>query len=288
MAGVMAILPEVLPPPWAEEFGEDEYGVFATAVVEGVEFPFRWIPPGGFEMGEGESAHPVRLTKGYWMLATPVTQKQWVILKGENCSRFQGDEIPVERVSWNDCDDWLKKLSGQFGELIPRLPTEAEWEYACRAGTTTKYAFGDSLGSHQANFNGNHPDGAEKGPYLEKTSPVGGYEANPWGLFDMHGNVWEWCADWYEEYQEGVQEDPQGPESGSFRVQRGGSWIFDARNCRSAYRGMHEPVQRFNYSGFRFVLQAGSGQDRPERDAVKGAPPGGERTAEGGGGGLQE
>ena len=222
MADTMVVLPEVLPPEWAEEFGEDEYGVFATAFVNGLAFPFRWIPPGGFEMGEDESAHPVRLTQGFWMLSTPVTQGQWTVLGAENPSRFGGDEMPVERVSWHQCRDWLKKMVGRFGEMDTRLPTEAEWEYACRAGTTTRYAYGETLGSHQANFNGNYPDGVEKGPYLKKTSPVGQYQPNPWGLLDMHGNVWEWCGDRYGKYQEGLQVNPEGAQNGSLRVQRGG------------------------------------------------------------------
>jgi formylglycine-generating enzyme required for sulfatase activity len=282
MAEMLAILPETLPPSWAEQYGEDEFGVFASALIEGVDFAFRWIPPGGFQMGDADSGlvHPVILTQGYWMLFTPVTQKQWVVVGGDNPSRFKGEERPVERVSWKDCQEWLEKLTGQFGDLVPRLPTEAEWEYACRGGTTTRYAFGNSLGSHQANFDGNYPDGANKGPNLQETSPVGQYEANPWGLYDMHGNVWEWCQDWYAKYERGLKRDPQGPKSGSDRVLRGGGWVNSARGCRSAFRGRGGPVNRFNGAGFRFLLQAGSRQGSPERDAVKGAPPGGEKTAE--------
>ncbi|MBQ2822638.1 MAG: formylglycine-generating enzyme family protein, partial [Thermoguttaceae bacterium] len=141
--------------------------------------------------------------------------------------------------------------------LTVSLPTEAQWEYACRAGTTSAYSFGSSLNGREANCDGNYPYGTStKGPYLEKTVPVKSYAPNAWGLYDMHGNVWEWCQDWYDEdyYTESPTSDPTGPNSGSFRVRRGGSWYDDAEDCRSAYRRCFVPGFRNNVLGFRIVL----------------------------------
>ena len=141
---------------------------------------------------------------------------------------------------------------------VYRLPTEAEWEYACRAGTKTAFHYGDSLSSKQANFDGNFPyGGADKGPYLERTAKVGTYAANAFGLYDMHGNVWEWCQDWYTEKPLGG-EDPMVTTAASIRVVRGGSWINFGRCCRSAFRFWFEPGNRYDYLGFRVAaVQSG-------------------------------
>jgi formylglycine-generating enzyme required for sulfatase activity len=138
------------------------------------------------------------------------------------------------------------------------LPTEAEWEYACRAGTLTPFHFGTELNAQQANCDGNHPYGTTtRGPYLGRTCPVGQYPANAWGLHDLHGNIWEWCADWYSEdyYRSGENKDPQGPVSGEGRVLRGGSWINIARHCRAAVRRRLAPTNRSNRIGFRVCLR---------------------------------
>jgi len=145
------------------------------------------------------------------------------------------------------------------GRLLPgyiyRLPSEAEWEYCCRAGTTTATAFGNSISLSQANFNGNYPyNGAAKGPYLERTTAVGSYATNAWGLYDMHGNVWEWCLDWYGDYPLGSVTDPKGLDLGSRRVVRGGGWSSHGGGCRPANRDDLLPDYGYNFVGFRTVL----------------------------------
>ncbi len=216
-----------------------------------------WCPPGTFMMGspageEGrynnETQHRVTLTQGFWLGKTEVTQKQWKSVMGSNPSYFKGDNLPVECVSWDDCQEFCKKAG-------MRLPTEAEWEYACRAGSTTAYYWGNALNGDKANCDGNYPCGTTvKGPYKQKTTPVGSYSPNAWGLYDMHGNVWEWCADWYGDYQGGAVTDPTGPGAGSHRVGRGGSWYCDASYCRSAYRGRDDPDRRYYVLGLRVAL----------------------------------
>ena len=196
-------------------------------------FEFVLIQPGTFMMGspedevgrfDDEALHQVTITKPFYMQTTPVTQGQWEALMGNNPSYFKGDDLPVECVSWDDCQEFIQRLS-QSGDGIYRLPTEAEWEYACRAGTSTPFVIGNGrdLDSTQANFDGNYPYGAgRKGLYREQTTPVKSFAPNAWGLYDMHGNVWEWCQDWYGDYLIGAVSDPQGPSSGVFRVHRGG------------------------------------------------------------------
>ena len=177
---------------------------------------------------------------------------------GDNPSHFKGASRPVEIVSWNNCQEFVAKLNNLGfapSGLRFALPTEAQWEYACRADTTTPFFWGDSLNGDQANCNGNYPYGTNvKGKYLRKTSPVGSYSANPWGLFDMHGNVWEWCADWRGAYPTGAVTDPRGPADGSYRVLRGGCWYRNARLCRSAFRYFYDVVYRYYYFGFRLSL----------------------------------
>jgi formylglycine-generating enzyme required for sulfatase activity len=215
-----------------------------------------WCPPGSFIMGSGQgkdsSAHPVILTKGFYLGKYEVTQEQYEKVMGKNSSQFKGDKLPVEQVSWNDAVEFCDELNKK--ERIPRgwefaLPTEAQWEYACRAGTTTAYSWGDNITPQLANYN-------DSG--INKTVEVGSYKANPWGFFDMHGNVWEWTADWYAAYSSGAQTDPEGPATGSGRVNRGGSWDNTGTNLRSATRDLNYPSRRGNGRiGFRvgFVQQ---------------------------------
>jgi formylglycine-generating enzyme required for sulfatase activity len=237
-----------------------------------------WIGPGSFLMGspagevdrekdEGPETE-VTLTKGFWLGKHEVTQREWEGVMGSNPSGFKGDpDLPVETVSWAEAMEYCRKLTEQergAGRLPTgyeySLPTEAQWEYACRAGTKSATGYGERLSSSQANFDGNSPyNGGAKGPYLGKTAKVGSYAPNAWGLHDMHGNVWEWCLDWYEdELPGGSVTDPRGTASTSFRVNRGGSWYYGGQYCRSAYRLRIEPGHRSLILGFRLALVAGS------------------------------
>jgi formylglycine-generating enzyme required for sulfatase activity len=167
-----------------------------------------------------------------------VTQEQWKETMGNNPSIFKGEKkLPVDNVSWNDCQEFIKTMREKDKKPY-RLPTEAEWEYACRAGATTPFYFGETISTDQANFNGNGIYGnGKKGVRRGKTTPVGSFPANVWGLHDMHGNVWQWCQDWYGEYPQQDVVDPKGPKAGQAVQQRGGSWWDDPQSCRSAYRG---------------------------------------------------
>ncbi len=225
-----------------------------------------------------EEQHEVSITKPFYLGVYVVTQAEYEKVMGNNPSYFSAKgggkasvkdmdtgQFPVEQVSWDDAVAFCKKLSELPEEKkagwVYRLPTEAEWEYACRAGTKTPFHYGDSLSSKQANFSGGFPyGGADKGPFLMRTAKVGTYAANAFGLYDMHGNVWEWCQDWYDEnyYKNSPKEDPPGSAQTSDRVVRGGSWYFFGRFCRSAYRCRIEPGYRLNYLGFRVAaVQSG-------------------------------
>ena len=250
-------------------FDEGELaGDRATLTINGAEFAFRYCPAGEFLMGSplsekgresDETQHKVVLTKAYWLMETELTQAQWEAITGENPSYFTGENLPVESVSWNDCEAFVNKLNEEL-KAAPEgwrfsLPTEAQWEYACRAGTTAAFSFGDSLNGDNANCDGNYPYGTRtKGPYLEKTSPVRSYASNAWGLYDMHGNVWEWCKDRYGVYPTGGVKDPKGLVAGSDRVRRGGCWSSYAGYCRSANRNRDDADGRFIYLGARLAL----------------------------------
>ena len=227
-----------------------------TLTIKGVEYAFRWCPAGTFMMGspqneanrrDSETQHQVILSRGFWMLETEVTQGMWASVMGNNPSSSKGIKLPVECVSWDDCQEYIKKLNGM--KVAPAgfkfsLPTEAQWEYACRAGTTTAYSFGNTLSSEQANF------GSE-------TKDVGSYPANAWGLYDMHGNVWELCADWYGEYPIGAVTDPMGADRGWNRVIRGGGkYSGYAHHCRSALRDSN------TFAGGREIVLAHMPGDR--------------------------
>lgn len=213
---------------------------------------FAWIDPGTFEMGSlstetghnsDETLHTVTLTKGFWMGRFEVTQTQWETVMGTNPSGFKGADLPVEQVSWNDVQIFLDKLNAKYGSSF-RLPTEAEWEYACRAGERSAYSFGGEpamLGNYAwyGTNSGNRPQ------------PVGLKEANAWGLYDIHGNVWEWVADWADAYPNQDLTDPNGPAQGTLRVGRGGSWSVGPENCRSADRSASDPDNRGPDLGFR-------------------------------------
>jgi formylglycine-generating enzyme required for sulfatase activity len=228
------------------------------------------IPPGKFMMGEpgasrSHPAHEVEISRAFFMSVHHVTQGQYQKVVGTNPSYFSPTgagkaqvggvdttDFPVETVSWDDAIAFCKKLSALRGEKaarrVYRLPTEAEWEYACRAGTTTAYNCGKTLSKDQANFSPSR-----------RVTKVGSYKANAWGLYDMHGNVWHMCADWYDQdyYRVSPKKDPQGPAKGTYWVARGGSWCNPANACSSAYRAWVSSGQRNYLVGFRVACDVG-------------------------------
>jgi formylglycine-generating enzyme required for sulfatase activity len=228
-----------------------------------LDMQFAWCSADTFTMGsslkelmreEHESRHEVTLSKGFYLGIFPVTQAQWQAVMGKNPSHFKGDQRPVDNVSWYDCQEFCRKLSEREGKRY-RLPTEAEWEYACRAETTTPFYFGKTIGTHQANYDGNEAYGkGKKGIYRQETTLVGSFPANEWSFFDMHGNIWEWCQDGYGPYPFRDITDPQGVVGADTCVLRGGSWICDPWYCRSASRGNNTPDHRAYDVGCRVVL----------------------------------
>ena len=224
---------------------------------------FLLVEPGEFEMGSDKGdndeapVHTVRISKAFYLAATETTQAQWHALMGDNPSEFQGARLPVDSASWDDAQRFASKLNG--GSEGPfRLPTEAEWEYACRAGTTTEYAFGEAISPEQANYDGERSWGKGRpGLNRRRTVEAGSLPANAWGFHEMHGNVWEWCQDWFDsDYYKacrGGVVDPQGPKSGSSRPARGGSWCSNPVYLRSSYR--LDTAFQFNqiYTGFRLA-----------------------------------
>ncbi len=243
---------------------ERRAGEIVTVLLRpGSEMKFAWVPPGTFLMGspaselqreDDETQHRVTLTKGFYLGTHQVTQAQWWAVMGNNPSEFKGDALPVENVSWDDCQEFVKRL-GQKTSKRFRLPTEAEWEYACRAGTTTPFHFGETISTDQANYDGNYTYGqGKKGDFREITTPGGSFPANAWGLHDMHGNVLEWCQDWFGPYPKEDQKDPVGSNTGIARVLRGGSWFNDPRNCRSACRSRVDPGVSDDDCGCRLLL----------------------------------
>jgi formylglycine-generating enzyme required for sulfatase activity len=246
--------------------------------------PLCWCPPGRFRMGSppseperrpGEEQVEVTLTRGFWMARYEATQGQWKRVIGKlpgslTAELPEGDDYPVGNVNFVEAEAFCAKLTelGRRSGDLPkdwefRLPTEAQWEYACRAGTTTATAFGDSLSSKQANFQGKPYNGAEPGPSFGRAANVGSYPANAWGLHDMHGNTYEWCRDWYHaKLPGGVDPDLYAAESTAqknrtgdcSRVRRGGAWCDDGWPCRSACRLRFEPHRRYDHIGFRVAV----------------------------------
>ncbi|MDR1786285.1 MAG: formylglycine-generating enzyme family protein [Spirochaetaceae bacterium] len=234
---------------------------------------FVYIEGGAFIMGspaseagrdDDEAQHRVTVSP-FYMGKCEVTQEEYEAVMGANPSKFKGYNLPVESVSWYDAVEYCNARSRKEG-LTPaygingdnvtwnrnangyRLPTEAEWEYACRVGTTTPFSTGNNITTRQANYREDR---------LRETTPAGSFPANPWGLYDMHGNVWEWCWDWYGGYPTSAQTNPTGAASGSDRVLRGGSWYHYAQSLRSAYRSHGSPSDRYNFLGFRLVRNGG-------------------------------
>lgn len=236
----------------------------STEPLTGLEFVL--IKSGRFTMGspvgepgrqDDETAHEVVLSRDFYLSATEVTQRQWVAVMGYNPSTFRkaGLDAPVEQVNWHEVQTFLARLSAHNKARF-RLPTEAEWEYACRAGTTTAYAFGDRLAATGANYDGRYPlPGQAAGTFRGMTIPVRSFRPNAWGLYDMHGNVWEWCADEHCPYPDGAATDPVNACGSKYKVIRGGSWYFGADSARSALRYTHEPQLRGFSIGFRVVRE---------------------------------
>jgi len=229
---------------------------------------FVYIPPGTFMMGSpltesgrdnDEKQHSVTLTEGFYIQTTEVTQGQWKAVMGNNPSFFKncGDDCPVEQVSWNDAQELILKMNQMVGSGRYRLPTEAEWEYACRAGSKTAVANGgisELECGHDSNLDAM---GWYCGNARKKTHPVAQKNPNAWGLYDMHGNVFEWCQDRYGDYYSISVTDPTGPMGGLYRVYRGGGWNFGAKLCRSADRLKFTPDYKSRVLGFRLLRQSG-------------------------------
>jgi formylglycine-generating enzyme required for sulfatase activity len=279
------------PPEWASGWGQDDFGIFAEFSLlagddEWVTQRMRWIPPGTFLMGSPEDEpgrnsiegpqHEVTISKALWVFDTPCTQMLWHAVMGENPSYFVDPRRPVEQVSWDDTTPFIGKLNSAVPGLALRLPTEAEWEYVCRAGTTEATYAGpiELLGDNNAPilddiawYGGNSgvdfdlDNGWDSSVWPEKqydhqragTRKVAEKLPNRWGLYDMLGNVWEWCFDWYDADYYGASEsaDPSGPAEGRFRVLRGGGWDSGGRGARSACRGHLVPNDRSYVVGFR-------------------------------------
>ena len=225
----------------------------------GVKLTMVLIPAGEFTMGSpeddpdrvsDETPHRIQITEPFYLGIYEVTQEQYEKVMGKNPSGSEGPTLPVEQVSWEDATTFCAKLSASDPRSTYRLPTEAEWEYACRAGTTTRHSFGDDLDPQYAWFRDNSNG---------RSHPVGQKQPNAWGLYDMHGNVREWCRDWYaSSYQEDPSTvDPTGPATGSNRVARGGGWFVTPEYCRSANRDKYAPINRFINLGFRVALVPG-------------------------------
>ncbi len=250
-----------------------------------------WIPPGEFLMGSpseqgGMSSegpvHKVTISNGFWMGVYEVTQEQYKTVMGENPSHFKGDNLPVEQVSWDNAVEFCRKLSEKEGRIY-RLPTEAEWENACRAGTTTRFSWGDDQLTGLCNaencteklesgrkYDRNVELFRRRGLPVDSTVPVGSFKPNAFGLYDMHGNVCEWCSDFYDrEYYKNKWYviDPQGPNISSYPrptyVIRGGSWRWHLFECRSANRDFNGNSATLNYIGFRVALESDSIEDTP-------------------------
>lgn len=238
----------------------------------GLSMKFMGIPSGSFMMGSpsneterGSDEGPQRrvtISNGFWLSKYEVTQEEYEAVMGTNPSNFKGcPKCPVEQVSWEDAKAYITKLNAKNDGFIYSLPSEAEWEYAAGAGTTGAFGIGEgnSLSSNQANFDGNYPyGGAAKGKYLEKTTPVGSYQPNAFGLYDMHGNVWEWCEDIYSDSYANLSVDGSSNVSvgdSTKRVLRGGSWYNYGLSLRSAFRYWDSPANRGDDVGFRVAVR---------------------------------
>ncbi len=247
-----------IPPAWASGWGEDNFGVYASFSVGDVVQRLRWIPPGRFMMGSPKSEegryddegprHEVTINPGFWMMDTPVRQCLWHAVMGDNPSKFKGPDRPVESIDFSSIEQFLSRLNDRIPELELSLPSEAQWEHACRASSgAATYATATEKLSDIAWF----ADNSES-----QTQPVAKKRCNAWGLHDMLGNVWEWCADHWHDNYEGAPTDGsawQDEGAAATRVMRGGSWYDHARHVRAACRNRDHPPGRYDFVGFRCV-----------------------------------
>jgi formylglycine-generating enzyme required for sulfatase activity len=225
---------------------------------------FVLVPAGEFRMGSptsepghrsDERLHTVRISRPFYLGVHEVSQHEWEVVMGPHVSAFPGSNRPVEQINFFDALEFTRRLSRMTGRMF-RLPTEAEWEYACRAGTTTAYAFGPALSTRDANYDGRYPaPGQVRGEFRGATAAASSFRPNAWGLYDMHGNVWEWCADDYCAFLPAERADPIGRCESGYKVIRGGSWYFGADSARSAVRYRHRPQDRGFSLGLRIVRE---------------------------------
>jgi len=254
----------------------------AKAITNSLGDSFVLVPAGAFRMGAPDEeagrrsnespVHEVSITKQFYLAVNLVSQRSYLAVFGKNPAKFNdanggGSDHPVEMVSHDDAVAYCRLLSARPEEKAAgrtyRLPTEAEWEYACRAGSVSPFSFGATFTSAQGTFDARFPyGGTAPAAAAEGTTPVGKFPANTFALCDMHGNVWEWCADWYDEryYVSATLRDPTGPATGTMRVLRGGSWRNQGDRCRAAYRNALAPYQKDSATGFRMVLEVGEGK----------------------------
>jgi formylglycine-generating enzyme len=257
------IPPSGFPYPFCSSSGQDSFGLWLEFTLKNIVLRMRWINPGHFSMGSPieelhrnhyESQHEVTLQKGFWMADTACSQELWQLVMEANPSKNIGAKRPVDNVSWDDCSEFLRRVNGIIKNLSLSFPTEAQWEYACRAGTTGPFSFGINISPDQVNYNGKYPYiGEAKALNRGETVEVKSLPPNQWGLYEMHGNVWEWCYDWYVKFETDSAIDPVGPAVGKYRVLRGGSAYSGAADCRSAARSRCHSSGRYYRNGFRFV-----------------------------------
>jgi formylglycine-generating enzyme required for sulfatase activity len=276
------------PPPWADAWGWDKFGAWVEFAVAGQDGQqviqrMRWIEPGTFLMGSPEDElerystegpqHPVRIEQGFWLFDTAVTQALWEAVMGTNPSHLRGPDRPVEQVSWQDCQDFIARVNALRPGLALALPSEAQWEYACRAGTDTPFSFGANITPEQVNYRGNHPyAGGEKGLFRGETVPVASLPANAWGLYEMHGNVREWVQDaWHDNYVVAPSNEDawESADPGQLRVLRGGGWFSNGRSARSSQRNRGVPGYRSDLYGFRLARGQGHEPGRQELGAER-------------------
>lgn len=235
---------EKAPTKKAEPLNQEAIAKNEQTVLASFEKEMVLIPAGKFKMGPPERTHDVTITKPFYMGKYEVTQKQWEVIMQNNLSVTKGEVLPVTNVSWFDCQEFVTKLNEKTLDRY-RFPTEAEWEYACRAGTVTAYSFGDKITPQNANYDSSG---------IKNVAPVSSYSPNSFGLHDMHSNVWEWCNDWHAPLPVGEITDPTGPATGTYRILRGGSFLTDDFSARSFDRThLRTPDLRFNGIGFRLA-----------------------------------